>query len=87
MLFGSIFGSTLVIEILKICQLSAELVLPENQFDCGAISLDRNMLLDCVNDIKDMVTRSSSMRSLSELMENNIKWNYTQCSAPFAFAV
>jgi len=41
-----------------------DIMLPENQFDCGAIGSNRNMPPDCVNNIKDMVTRSSSMRFL-----------------------
>lgn len=77
MRFGSIFDSTTVIagvpnHSLKIYQLSAELLLPENESADGATSSDRNMPPDCVNNVKTTEIRFSSMRFLSKSKGNNI---------------
>ena len=60
---GSTFDSTFVIEISRTYWLKEGLLSLTNRSDYGAISLDRYTRLDYVNDIKDMMTLSSPMRS------------------------
>ena len=57
---------------LRIYLLNVELLSLENQFDCGAINSDRNMLPDCVEGIRDLVTHFLLMRFSSRLMASNI---------------
>ena len=64
---GSTFGLISAIEILRIYWPNEESSSVGNRFDCGVISLDLDMLRDCVESIGDLGIHSISMKFSSEL--------------------